>query len=88
MTTVICLDVLSPIVRPAMALRGDVLIVRPDRELAVVRFAHGTAIVIRRAPPMPHILRELVRHGIIRARTPADDVALRAASPERRRVRR
>jgi hypothetical protein len=84
--TVIALDVLSPILHPARALRGDVIVVVPQRELAVVRLVEGRPRVLFRGPPMEHMLKELARNGIIRARTPADGVALIAAAPERRRV--
>lgn len=73
---------------PARARRGDVIILQPRRELAVVRFIDGTPTVVFRGPPMEHMLRELVRWGITRPRTPADGVALIAAAPDRRRVPR
>jgi hypothetical protein len=87
MNRVFALVVLSPIIHPAPARRGDLIVVRPGRSLAVVREVEGHPLVTFRGPPMEHMLRELVRCGITRPLTPADGVALLEAAPERRRAR-
>jgi hypothetical protein len=87
MATVFALIVLHPMIHPARASRGDLIVVQPGRGLAVVRDVDGRPVVRFRGPPMVHMLKELVRCGITRPLTPADGVALLEAAPERRRVR-
>ena len=87
MTNVFALVVLHPMIHPARASRGDLIVVQPGRCLTVVREVDGRPVVRFRGPPMEHMLRELVRCGITRPLTPADGVALLEAAPERRRAR-